>query len=57
MITATYRDAHRKIITITKAITVCPISGGDFPPGDEFSAQATLNRRQAKSPNDQANVV
>jgi hypothetical protein len=45
VITAIYRDARRKVVTIMKSVAVCPISGGDFTPGDEFSAQVT-----AKSP-------
>jgi hypothetical protein len=45
VITAIYQDARRKIATIMKSVVVCPVSGGDFSPGDEFSAQQT-----AKSP-------
>jgi hypothetical protein len=45
MITATYPDARRKVHTIKKTIPVCPIFGGDFSPGDEFSVYMT-----AKSP-------
>jgi hypothetical protein len=45
MITAIYPDARRKVHMIKKTVRVCPIFGGEFSPGGEFSVHIT-----AKSP-------
>jgi hypothetical protein len=45
MITANYLDGRREIHMIMKTVPVCPIFGGEFSPGVEFSVYIT-----AKSP-------
>jgi hypothetical protein len=41
MITLNYRDACRKVHMIMETVAVCPIFGGDFSLGDEFSVYVT----------------
>jgi hypothetical protein len=41
VITAIYPDGDRKVAMIMKSVVVCPVSGGEFSPGDEFSAYIT----------------
>jgi hypothetical protein len=41
VITANYPDGCRKVNVIMKTVTVCPVSGGEFPADDEFSAHMT----------------
>jgi hypothetical protein len=45
MITANYPERPRKVAVIMEIATICPVSGGEFSPGDEFPVQVT-----AKSP-------